>query len=198
MNNLILKFNNFLEKKFIENKIFCKKLFYFEEVYYCWKDVIGCYKDYHLNFFENFLNQEIEPNDKHSIEELQKNRPENNPFEKLNNDLIISLEEDELDDLYITKKALFKFIGIMEHKKKKSEFINFIYNDLSSFLDISNKPLNKFYIETELLKDDDKHCHHYKKNILDFIDIKIYYLLILLIGMNISFLYYIIFNGLVQ
>jgi len=118
MEKLRLKFNDFLEKKFTENKIFCKKLFYSGEIYYCWEDVISCYKEYHLNFFKKFLNEEIDSIDKYSIEELQRNRPENNPFEKLNNDLIISLEEDELDDVYITKKGLFKFIGIMEHKKK--------------------------------------------------------------------------------
>lgn len=194
MNKLRLKFNDFLEKKFIENKIFCKKLFYFDEIYYCWKDVIGCYKEYHLNFFKKFLNEEIDSIDKYSIEELQKKkRGENNPFEKLNNDLIFSLEECELYDTYITKKSLFKFIGIMEHKNKKSEFINFIYDDLSSFLDLSDKPLNKFYvdnpnIEIELSKEEDKHSLYYKKKYIRFfIDTKIYYLLVLSITMNIIF-----------
>lgn len=143
LDKLSIEFVKIVDELFKSNGFECKTLSYPFGIFYCARDILKC-----LNYNENKsaiakVLAKLNKEDRFTITELEdryagvslKHNDEPGPsVSRANQELINSLNQYELKNVYINKQALYRLIGSSK-KEEAKPFQDFIYDTLLPALD---------------------------------------------------------------
>ena len=145
-NELALAFKPDINNLFISYGFECRKLFYGGEIFYCVIDILKClgYSEYKA-VLKKTLKKNISKNNRFTIKQLQEKYKTCSCFSgknDINNDLISSQDEDELEYIYTNKLGLCRITGSPNNLEVGS-FRYFVYIVLLPTLDNKYKEMLK-------------------------------------------------------